>query len=344
MAKKIGELLVEAGTITRKQLHDALEEQRKSGRRIGSVLIQQGVVKEAEMLSSVSRQLGVPAIDLETFQFELELAKEHEEFLTKLIGVKLPFRLAKWCFQARMSNTLIFGLMTLIGVAGACLLTVNHLAIFFGFLLLIGFYVFDYVGEQVARMNKQISLINTVRHHFLHFIIEVLALLCFGIWLINTGAYEQWFVFLMMFILLFWQKSQKFLAHVRLLVYFAEIMEYPLSQADMLRQHYTHLLTADKLSEAIPVTATTPLKRVIARFRSVASSFTFFVFVMMLVSLSDYLLIMAGIHLHLKLLTVQVFAIYYTLNILDFSYRYLCTDKIYQDVKAVEQVLTQTPP
>ncbi|PID59131.1 type II secretion system protein GspE [candidate division KSB3 bacterium] len=70
MAKKIGEILLKANVITNEQLHQALQEQKRSGERLGSLLVKLGFLEEEEILSCLSKQFGVPAIDLETFQIE----------------------------------------------------------------------------------------------------------------------------------------------------------------------------------------------------------------------------------------------------------------------------------
>ncbi|PIE35543.1 type IV-A pilus assembly ATPase PilB [candidate division KSB3 bacterium] len=70
MAKKIGEILLKANLITNDQLHQALQEQKRTGERLGSLLVKMGFLAEDEILSCLSKQFGVPAIDLETFQIE----------------------------------------------------------------------------------------------------------------------------------------------------------------------------------------------------------------------------------------------------------------------------------
>ena len=70
MAKKIGEILLKANLITNDQLQQALQEQKRSGERLGSLLVKMGFLAEEDILSCLSKQFGVPAIDLETFQIE----------------------------------------------------------------------------------------------------------------------------------------------------------------------------------------------------------------------------------------------------------------------------------
>jgi type IV pilus assembly protein PilB len=70
MAEKIGEILLKANLITRQQLQQAVQEQKNSGGRLGSVLVKMGFVNEDSILSCLSSQFGVPAIDLDTFHIE----------------------------------------------------------------------------------------------------------------------------------------------------------------------------------------------------------------------------------------------------------------------------------
>ncbi len=70
MAKKLGEILLKANLISNDQLHQALQEQKKTGERLGSILVKMGFLEEDEILSCLSKQFAVPAIDLESFQIE----------------------------------------------------------------------------------------------------------------------------------------------------------------------------------------------------------------------------------------------------------------------------------
>lgn len=64
MAKKIGELLVQEGLITAEQLTSALEEQEKSGDRIGAALIKLGLIGSDTLLEFIAKQFQVPQINI----------------------------------------------------------------------------------------------------------------------------------------------------------------------------------------------------------------------------------------------------------------------------------------
>lgn len=72
---RLGDLLVENKLISEEQLQQALEEQKRSGRKLGRVLIENGFVQEDDLLNLLSTQLDVPYIDLSRFPLRAEMAK-----------------------------------------------------------------------------------------------------------------------------------------------------------------------------------------------------------------------------------------------------------------------------
>ena len=49
---------------------DALSEQRRSGLKLGRILVDSGYVSEDRLLGFLSEQLGVPYIDLEEYEYD----------------------------------------------------------------------------------------------------------------------------------------------------------------------------------------------------------------------------------------------------------------------------------
>ncbi len=72
---RLGDLLVENKMISQAQLDTALSDQKKTGRKIGKVLIENGYLSEEEMLQFLSRQLKMPFVDLLHFNFNPEIVK-----------------------------------------------------------------------------------------------------------------------------------------------------------------------------------------------------------------------------------------------------------------------------
>jgi type IV pilus assembly protein PilB len=73
VAKRIGELLVEAGVLSQSQLEQALFAQRKDGRKLGQLLIELGLVNEIQLTQTLSRQLAVPWVSLYHVDFSRSL-------------------------------------------------------------------------------------------------------------------------------------------------------------------------------------------------------------------------------------------------------------------------------
>ena len=70
---RIGDLLVEQKMISEAQLQQALAEQKKSGRKLGRVLVESGFVDEDKLLMLLSEQLHMPYVDLTRFELDPEL-------------------------------------------------------------------------------------------------------------------------------------------------------------------------------------------------------------------------------------------------------------------------------
>jgi type IV pilus assembly protein PilB len=75
MSAKLGEILVRENLITAQQLRDTLEYQRANGGRLGSNLVKLGYVSDDVVTAVLSRQYGVPSINLELFQIEKDVIK-----------------------------------------------------------------------------------------------------------------------------------------------------------------------------------------------------------------------------------------------------------------------------
>ena len=75
MSSKLGEILVRENLITAQQLREALEYQRGNGGRLGSNLVKLGTVSDDVITAVLSRQYGVPSINLELFQIEVATIK-----------------------------------------------------------------------------------------------------------------------------------------------------------------------------------------------------------------------------------------------------------------------------
>lgn len=63
--KKLGEILVEKNFITKDQLNEALELQKKSKEFLGVILINKKFIKEEQLMKALSEQFNIPFVKLE---------------------------------------------------------------------------------------------------------------------------------------------------------------------------------------------------------------------------------------------------------------------------------------
>jgi len=70
MSAKIGEILVREKLLTLQQLREAVDFQRQNGGRLGLNLVKLGLVSDDMITSVLSRQYGIPSVNLELFDIE----------------------------------------------------------------------------------------------------------------------------------------------------------------------------------------------------------------------------------------------------------------------------------
>jgi type IV pilus assembly protein PilB len=94
---RLGELLVRENLISLAQLQKAQEEQRKTGTRLGYSLTKLGIINEEDLTTFLSKQYGVPSINLAEFEIgpeviqlvPPELAKRHQLIPVNRAGATL---------------------------------------------------------------------------------------------------------------------------------------------------------------------------------------------------------------------------------------------------------------
>jgi len=75
MSGKLGEILLKENLITPEQLKQALEHQKTNGGRLGNSLVRLGFLSDDEVTAVLSRQYGVPSINLAYFEVDPSVIK-----------------------------------------------------------------------------------------------------------------------------------------------------------------------------------------------------------------------------------------------------------------------------
>jgi type IV pilus assembly protein PilB len=74
VGKKLGEILVEGGLLTQKQLEKALPFQKKSSLKLGQFLVREGIVSESQIVDLVSTQLRLEKYRPDKYTIDVDLA------------------------------------------------------------------------------------------------------------------------------------------------------------------------------------------------------------------------------------------------------------------------------
>ncbi len=75
MSVRLGEILIKESLITQDQLQKALEYQRQNGGKLGSCLTKLGFISDDDITSVLSRQYGVPSINLKYYEIDPTVIK-----------------------------------------------------------------------------------------------------------------------------------------------------------------------------------------------------------------------------------------------------------------------------
>ena len=70
MSAKLGEILVRENLISPQHLRQALDYQREHGGRLGYNLVKLGLVSDDTITAVLSRQYGIPSVNLELFNID----------------------------------------------------------------------------------------------------------------------------------------------------------------------------------------------------------------------------------------------------------------------------------
>ena len=71
----MGDILIKEDVINLDQLKTAIQEQKETGKRLGETLLNLGYIDEHQLVAYLSKQYGVPAINLDQFEITIDILK-----------------------------------------------------------------------------------------------------------------------------------------------------------------------------------------------------------------------------------------------------------------------------
>lgn len=103
--KRLGDLLLEVGIISKEQLDEALKIQKDSGERLGEVLISEGYVTQQDIIEVLEFQLGIPHVELDKYDIDPSACLTISENLAKRYGL-IPIHKKDGILTVAMSDPL----------------------------------------------------------------------------------------------------------------------------------------------------------------------------------------------------------------------------------------------
>nr|MCR5584797.1 Flp pilus assembly complex ATPase component TadA [Lachnospiraceae bacterium] len=117
--KRLGEILIDAGCLTKEKLNEALRLQKDEGERLGRVLINHGFISEKEILEALHTQMGFSILDPETIEIPEKIIQMIPYTLVKRYNA-IPVKLENGYLTVVMEDPLNFVAIEDIHVATQC--------------------------------------------------------------------------------------------------------------------------------------------------------------------------------------------------------------------------------
>ena len=105
--RRLGELLIAAGTITEEELNRGLALQKGTKERLGTVLIKNGIITEDNLIEALQMQLGIEFVDLTKVNIPIEMAQAVPKNIARQYQV-VPVKIVKGELYLAMSDPLNF--------------------------------------------------------------------------------------------------------------------------------------------------------------------------------------------------------------------------------------------
>lgn len=117
--KRLGDMLIALGEITQEQLEIELNKQKITGKRLGELFVEDGIVSENELLSMLEVQLAIPRVYLDMYNIDESAVKSIPEGLAKKYNL-IPISYEDGKINVVMSDPLNIFALDDVKIASGC--------------------------------------------------------------------------------------------------------------------------------------------------------------------------------------------------------------------------------
>jgi type IV pilus assembly protein PilB len=103
--KSLGDILVESGKITKKQLEYAIDLQKKRGNKLGKILVEEGIVSEDDIIEILEYQLDIPHIKFDKYFIDSKVVGILPETIARKYNI-IPINKTGMLLTVAMSDPL----------------------------------------------------------------------------------------------------------------------------------------------------------------------------------------------------------------------------------------------
>lgn len=111
---KLGQILINSGILSERQLQDALTIQKNTHQRLGRILVEKKLITETQMSHSLAEQLDIPYVSLDTFEIDPQLSSLITESFART-NMIIPIRRNGNVLTVALANPLDYSVINDIG-------------------------------------------------------------------------------------------------------------------------------------------------------------------------------------------------------------------------------------
>lgn len=271
-------------------------------------------------------------------QTEWALCSERGDFFTRWFGLPISLRITRLFLRFGLNENHASFTMLVTGLVGAALLLFPPWGILLGAMMLLLHHVMDYVDGQLARYHGRSSVHGALLDRWNHFMVETATFPCLALGLYwQTGSLWPWLV---VWVLYIWNRFRVLLSQLVANILSEELSRYPLPERQMMRRNLEKQLAGQAVEAGakvkVPASPSKPsrfkaIRAWVSQMRTASTSFNGFTVLLMLLGALNLVALQMGINRVLEV-GIWVLGLYALLNIVDYSWTYLRSDRIERDL------------